>query len=319
MELAHLLDSFRVVQLPMRTKFRGITSREVALFKGPNGWGEFSPFLEYDALEAAKWLRSGLEAASGTEFPSHRQTIKVNGTIPATDSVEEISSLVDSYPGASVFKVKVGSGLREDVARVKKVKELAPDAKVRIDVNGSWSVIEAEENLKAILDQVGELEYVEQPVADIENLRALKQKLAGEVLITGDEIIRKAKDPFALDLSDAIDILMLKVAPLGGIERSLEIAKHHKLPVVVSSALESAVGISHGLQLAAGLPNLDYASGLATGALFTSDLASHEIRNGEIKVKKVEPNPEALERFAAPKERLEWWRQRITNCWEVAF
>ena len=317
MELAQVLDSLRVIQLPMRTKFRGITTREVALFQGPNGWGEFSPFLEYDDNEAAKWLKSGVEAAIGAEFPIHRDSIKVNGTIPATDSVAEINSLVNSYPGVSVFKVKVGSGIEADIKRLKAVKGVAPSAKIRIDVNGSWSVAEAERNIKAIVDQIGALEYVEQPVSDFESLQELKRKLNGEVLIAGDEVIRKSQDLMKLDLLSAIDILMLKVAPLGGIERSLEIANHHQLPIVVSSALESAVGISHGLRLAAALPNLDYASGLATGALFESDLATHEIRSGEIKVKEIEPNCDALVRFAAPKERLEWWRQRIKNCWEV--
>jgi O-succinylbenzoate synthase len=291
----------------------------VALFEGPKGWGEFSPFLEYGDREAAKWLKSGVEAASGAEFPIYRDSIKVNGTIPATDSVTEINSLVNSYPGVSVFKVKVGSGLEADIERLKAVKSAAPSAKIkiRIDVNGSWSVAEAERNIKTMMDQVGALEYIEQPVSDIQSLRELKRKLNGEVLIAGDEVIRKSQDPMELDLVDAIDILMLKVAPLGGIERSLEIANHHKLPVVVSSALESAVGISHGLRLAAALPNLDYASGLATGALFESDLATHEIRSGEMKVKESEPNLDALVRFAAPKERLEWWRRRIKNCWEV--
>ena len=118
MELAQVLDSLRVIQLPMRTKFRGITTREVALFQGPNGWGEFSPFLEYGDNEAAKWLKSGVEAAIGAEFPIHRDSIKVNGTIPATDSVAEINSLVDSYPGVSVFKVKVGSGIEADIKRL---------------------------------------------------------------------------------------------------------------------------------------------------------------------------------------------------------
>jgi O-succinylbenzoate synthase len=291
----------------------------VALFEGPKGWGEFSPFLEYGDREAAKWLKSGVEAASGAEFPIYRDSIKVNGTIPATDSVTEINSLVNSYPGVSVFKVKVGSGLEADIERLKAVKSAAPSAKIkiRIDVNGSWSVAEAERNIKTMMDQVGALEYIEQPVSDIQSLRELKRKLNGEVLIAGDEVIRKSQDPMELDLVDAIDILMLKVAPLGGIERSLEIANHHKLPVVVSSALESAVGISHELRLAAALPNLDYACGLATGALFESDLATHELRSGEIKVKQIEPNLDALVRFAAPKERLEWWRRRIKNCWEV--
>jgi O-succinylbenzoate synthase len=317
MDLTQILNSLRVIELPLRTKFRGITTREVALFEGPAGWGEFSPFLEYDDGESANWLKSAIEAASEKDFPKHRSVIKINGTIPATDSVSEIENLVASYPGAEVFKVKVGTNLKSDLERVKNVKKFAPKAKLRIDVNGSWSVADAVLNIRAICDEIGELEYVEQPVADLNSLRELKEKLDLDVKIAGDEVIRKAKDPLAIKLDGAIDILMLKVAPLGGIKRSLAIAQHHKIPVVVSSALESAVGISHGLRLAAALPNLDYACGLATGSLLQADLARHEIKDGAISLSSITPEAETLARFAAPKERLEWWRERVTRCWEV--
>ena len=59
-----LLSTMRVVALPTKTNFRGITVREVALFKGEYGWGEFSPFLEYDDLESSLWLQSAIEAAT---------------------------------------------------------------------------------------------------------------------------------------------------------------------------------------------------------------------------------------------------------------
>ena len=312
-----IFDSLRVVQLPMRSKFRGITTREVALFKGEAGWAEFSPFLEYDEYESGNWLRSAIEAATKSDFPVHRSSIKINGTIPATDNEAEIAGLVASYPGAEVFKVKVGSDLPQDVKRISLVKKYAPNAKIRIDVNGTWRVSEAISNIETLTGEVGPFEYVEQPVATLEELRELKSKLKIDVKIAGDEVIRKAKDPLALDLREAIDILMLKAAPLGGIRRSLEIAAHHKLPVVVSSALESAVGITHELRLAAALPELTYACGLATGALFTDDLATHEIKNGAITLSNPEPNLEAIARLAAPKERLEWWRARIKRSLEV--
>ena len=318
MELSQVLESLRVVQLPMRTKFRGIVTREVALFQGLKGWGEFSPFLEYEDLEATKWLQNGVEAATRDDFQVNRDSIKVNGTIPATDSEEEIKALVDLYPGVDVYKVKVGTEIEADKARLKTLKTLVPNARLRIDVNGSWSVDEAERNIKMILDEIGPLEYVEQPVSELNQLRELKKRLKGEVLLVGDEVLRKAEDPFNINLSDAVDILMLKVAPLGGIKRALEIAQQHKLPVVVSSALESGIGMTHGLRLAAALPRLDFASGLATGSLMKSDLVQHEIRNGEIEVARLEPNLDALERYATSKERLEWWRERVKRCWEVA-
>jgi O-succinylbenzoate synthase len=317
MDLHQILETLRVAQLPMRSKFRGITTREVALFEGPAGWGEFSPFLEYDDIESANWLKSALEAATVNNFPSYRSSIKINGTIPATDSAEEIENLIAFCPGAEVFKVKVGTNQESDLARLKRVKELAPTAKLRIDVNGSWSVDEALQNIESIYSEIGELEYVEQPVSDLDSLKRLKERLNVDVKIAGDEVIRKSSDPFSINLDGAIDILMLKVAPLAGIKRSLAIAEHHNLPVVVSSALESAVGMSHGLRLAAALPKLEYASGLATGSLFNSDLATHEIKDGAISLTSQTPNLEAPARFAAPRERLEWWRDRIKRCWEV--
>ena len=160
----------------MRTKFRGIVTREVALFQGPKGRGEFSPFLEYEDLEAAKWLQSGIEAATRDDFQVNRDSIKVNGTIPATDSEEEIKALIDLYTGVDVFKVKVGTEIEADKARLKTVKALVPNTRLRIDVNGSWSVDEAEQNIKMILDEIGPLEYVEQPVSELDQLRELKKR-----------------------------------------------------------------------------------------------------------------------------------------------
>jgi O-succinylbenzoate synthase len=303
----------------MRTKFRGLTTRETALIKGPSGWGEFAPFLEYGGAEATPWLASALEAAFEAKAPVLRSQIAINGTIPAVDEIGEIEKLVAAYPGAKVFKVKVGWDLNSDLARIRAVRKFAPSAKLRVDVNGSWSVDVALSNIHALHDELGELlEYVEQPVATLEELRTLKSQLAGAVKIAGDEVLRKARDPHAIDLAGAIDILMLKVAPLGGIKRSLELAAHHKLPVVVSSALESAVGITYGLRLAAALPELEYAAGLGTGALFSEDLVTLPIVSGAISVSNVELDEDRIAYFAAPAERLEWWRNRVREVWELA-
>ncbi len=315
--LSQILDSLSVIQLPMRSKFRGITNREIALFKGESTWGEFSPFLEYGDAESAAWLRSGIESASVEEFPVNREWIAINGTIPATDSEAEIAALIESYNGASVFKVKVGSDLREDLVRLARVRKFAPKARLRIDVNGLWSVTEALLNLRTIYGEVaGEfLEYVEQPVTTLDEMKELKETLNIPVKIAADELLRKSNN---LDLSNAADILILKVAPLGGIAKSLQIAKKHKLPVVVSSALESAVGISHGLKLAAALPELNYAAGLATGKLFTEDIADLEIKDGQMRVTTPKIEPDRLRELQVPNERLEWWRERIKRVWEVA-
>lgn len=318
--LDQILGSLTVIQLPMRTKFRGITNREVALFKTENGWGEFSPFLEYDDNESISWLLSGIEAATDSNFPIHREWIEINGTIPDTDSESEIAQLIELYQGAQTFKVKVGSGLSEDLVRINRVRKFAPNAKIRIDVNGSWSVEDAILNIRAIFGEVAGnfLEYVEQPVASLAELKELKDTLGIPVKIAVDELLRKSNDPLKLDLANAADILILKVAPLGGIAKSIAIACHHNLPVVISSALESAAGICHGLQLAAALPELNYASGLATGKLFLKDIAEHEIKDGQMRVNTPKIEPERIKELQAPKERIEWWRNRIERVWELA-
>lgn len=317
--LEEALASLRVVALPMKTKFRGLKLRETALIKGENGFGEFAAFTEYDALESVPWLNSAIEAATFKLNAPLRNSIKVNATVPASDDEAEIERIISWYPGVDTVKIKVGTGIREDLVRIARVRKHLPQAKIRVDVNGSWNVDDAVFNIRTIYGEVaGEfLEYVEQPVATIDELRELKERLIVDVKIAGDEVLRKAKDPFAIDLTDAIDILMLKVAPLGGVKRSLELAVHHKLPVVVSSALESAVGISHGLQLAAQLPELNYACGLATSALFEQDLCDLPVVSGALPVAGCMVDAERLERFSAPKERIEWWRQRIAEVWSL--
>jgi len=309
-----LLASMQVVALPLKSKFRGITLREVALVEGPVGWGEFAPFLEYDDAESSTWLLSAIDAATNPAPMAHRGFINVNATLPALNNAKEIEELLLSFSGCDTVKIKVGENLGEDIVRVARVRALLPKAKLRLDVNGAWSVDQALINLYEIYEEVGPLEYVEQPCATLEELRQLKVKLAIEIKITGDEVIRKAKDPFAIDLQGAVDILMLKVAPLGGISRSREIGAHHKLPMVVSSALESAVGIGYGLQLAASLPSLDYACGLATGQLLSADVATLPLENGQLAVRSISPDADLLAKYAVPVERLNWWKERTRRA-----
>jgi O-succinylbenzoate synthase len=306
--LDDLLATLRVIAFPTRTNFRGIKLREVALMQGPQGWGEFSPFLEYDDKECRPWLASAIEAATVARPKRYRDSIAVNGTIPELNDKKEIEELMRSYQGVKTFKVKVGRNLNEDVVRVARVFSNAPKAAIRVDVNGLWSVDEALTNLYAYYEEIGPLEYVEQPCATVEELRELKNKIKIPLRIAADEAIRKAADPFAIDLTDAADLVMLKVQPLGGIKRSLEIAAHHGLPVVVSSALESAIGIEYGLDLAASISDLTHDCGLATGSLLASDVAAHEIVDGKITLGQISPQLEGLD--VAP-DRFEWWKNRI--------
>lgn len=303
-----LLDSLRVVALPTTTNFRGITVREVALIQGEYGWGEFSPFLEYDDAEAAPWLACAIEAATQPKPQLYRTTVAVNGTIPALNDEEELARVVNSFPGVSTFKVKVGSNANEDIARIEILRSLRPNAKFRIDANGLMNVKQA----VSLLQLVGDIEYIEQPCATIEELRELKKQI--DVTIVGDEVLRKAKDPFAIDLSGAIDYLMLKVQPLGGIKRAHAIAEHHNLPVVVSSALESAVGISYGLTLAASFKEMNFDCGLGTGSLLAKNVAELPIVDGKIAISNVVPNLEGLDVSA---DRYEWWKNRIMRTSEL--
>ena len=309
-----LLSTMRVIALPTKTNFRGVTSREVALFHGEQGWAEFSPFLEYDDKESSHWLACAIEAATQPRPRRYRQVIPVNGTIPAITDGHRLKEIIESFPGCRTFKVKVGENLNEDLIRLQLLRTLRPDSAIRLDVNGLWSVDDAVKNLSTINREIGELQYVEQPCQSIAELRELKSKLNFDLLIAADEVIRKADDPFAIDLTGAADIVMLKVQPLGGITRSLAIAEHHKMPVVVSSALESAVGIHYGLELAASLPALEYDCGLATGSLISQNVAELPIVDGAIALGDLDIKLDGLDVAA---ERYEWWKNRAMRCAEV--
>ena len=316
--LEEALASLRVLALPMRTTFRSLDIRETALFKGENGWGEFAPFVEYSDQESLPWLESAIEAADKALSPALRESIPINATVPASNDEAEIEQILSWYPGVDTVKIKVGTGIKEDLARIQEVRKHLPKAKIRIDVNGSWSVKEALLNVNAIYQVTGELlEYVEQPVASLDELKQLKEDMSVDVKIAGDEVLRKAKNPFAISLDGAVDILMLKVSPLGGIKRAMDLASHHKLPVVISSALESAVGLSYGLALAARVPNLDYACGLGTSALFNQDIGDIPIINGAIKATSYSIDLDRVERYELKGERLEWWRNRISRVWNL--
>jgi O-succinylbenzoate synthase len=309
-----LLDTLRVIALPMKTKFRGISVREVALVKGSYGWGEFSPFLEYDDAESAPWLASAIEAATTPKPQLYRSSIAVNGTIPATNDKKVIDDLITSYSGAKTYKVKVGDNLSEDLVRLARIRSLGRKVNIRIDVNGLWSVEQALTNLYAFYENVGPFEYVEQPCATLDELRELKSKIRIPLKIAVDELIRKSPDPFALDLKGAADIVMLKVQPLGGIKRAHAIAEHHKLPIVVSSALESAVGIKYGLELAASFKEMNFDCGFGTGSLLAADVAHLPIVDGKIEISEFEPQLDGLD--VAP-ERFEWWKNRIMRTAEL--
>jgi O-succinylbenzoate synthase len=307
-----LLARLHVVALPMRVRFRGITTREIALIEGPVGWGEFGAFLEYQPPEAAHWLASAIESAYHARPPVHRERIEINATVPAV-AAEQVPEVLAQFPGATTAKVKVaepGQALAEDVARVNAVRAVIPT--VRVDANGGWTVAEAVA-AAAALTADGPLEYLEQPCRTVAELAETRRRVS--VPIAADESIRKASDPLEVVRLGAADIAVLKVAPLGGVAALLAIAAQIDVPVVVSSALDSAVGIAAGLAAAAGLPRLEHACGLGTGGLFLEDVTEPLVPvDGALPVRDVVPDRARLAALAAPGERRDWWIARIRAC-----
>ena len=304
-----------VWSVPMTTRFRGITVREGVLLEGPGGWGEWSPFLEYDPAVAEPWLRCAEEAAAGDWPAPLRDRVPVNVTVPAVGP-ERAHDIV-ARSGCRTAKVKVaepGQDEAEDEARLEAVRDaLGPDGLVRIDVNGLWDVDTALRRLPVLDRAAGGLEYVEQPVAQVEDLAVVRRRQ--HVPVAADESIRRAADPYRVRELEAADVAVLKVQPLGGVRACLRIAEDIGLPVVVSSALETSVGIAAGVALAASLPELPHACGLATVALLTDDLAAEPLLpvDGALPVGRPTVDPAAFDRLAAAPERVAHWEARLAE------
>ncbi|WP_426567219.1 o-succinylbenzoate synthase [Angustibacter sp. McL0619] len=322
--LDDLLSRVHLVSLLMRVRFRGVSVREALLLEGPHGWGEFSPFLEYADDEAARWLSSAI-AAGWQQGPTPvRDEVPVNATVPAVVP-SQVADVLARFDGCRTAKVKVaeaGQTLADDVARVAEVRALmGPDARIRVDANGAWSVDDAVQALAALAPY--DLEYAEQPCATLEELGAARVALARagiDVLVAADESIRKAEDPLAVAAAGSADVVVVKVAPLGGVAAALEVASACGLPVVVSSALDTSVGIASGVALAAALPSLPFACGLGTVGLFERDVASLALRpaGGVLSVAAARAvEPDRLAECAASPDRRDWWLARLARCYEV--
>jgi O-succinylbenzoate synthase len=306
----------RVFSIPLTTRFRAITVREGVLLQGEAGWGEFSPFLEYDAPTSAPWLHCAREAAELGWPEPLRDRVPVNVTVPAC-SPERAREIVLASAGCRTAKVKVaeaGQDPGEDEARLEAVREaLGRDGLIRIDANGGWSVDEAVRRIGVLERAAGELEYVEQPVASVEELALVRRRVS--VRIAADESIRRAVDPYRVRDLEAADIAVLKVQPLGGVRACLRIAEDIGMPVVVSSAVESSIGIAAGVALAAALPELPHACGLATVQLLAGDVVRDPLLpvDGALPVRRPDLDPAALEKLAAPPDRVEHWRRRMAE------
>lgn len=313
-------DGARVYAIPMRARFRGITVREGMLIEGPAGWGEFCPFADYDDKVSAAWLATTIEQCTVGWPEPVRDRIPINCTIPAVGP--ERAHEITARSGCRTAKVKVADhpeSLAEDLARVEAVRDaLGPGGAIRVDANGVWDVDTAVTRIRQLDKAGGGLEYVEQPCATIEELATVRRHV--DVRIAADESIRRAEDPMRVAVAGAADVAVIKCTPLGGVRRSLQVAEAAGLPCVISSALETSVGLAAQLALAGALPELDYACGLGTLSLLEGDVVPEHTSlrpvNGYLPVPRTPPTPDPalLETYdLADAEQATWWRQRLAR------
>lgn len=341
--LTDILSSARVVSLPLRTRFRGVVDREVMLFEGPNGWAEWSPFLEYPDEEAAVWLAAAIEFGFGALPEIRREAIPVNATLPAVtpDQVEKVLARFGNFSTVKIKVAETGQSLADDFARIEAVRAAYPTARIRLDANGGYSVEDSMTVARKMVELNVALDYLEQPVTTIAEMAELRLKLAqagigaesaAGIKIAADESVRKVSDPMAVVQAGAADILVLKAAPLGGISRAISIAAEAGLPVVISSALESSVGLSMGAYLAAALPlhgpvsaggatapgGVAFDCGLATASLLAGDVTREPLApvDGFIEVRRIDVDEQKLDVFEAEDHRIDWWIDRLDRAFK---
>jgi O-succinylbenzoate synthase len=320
--IADLLGAARVVSVPMRVKFRGVHHREAVLFEGSHGWTEWSPFLEYEDEEAAIWLRAALEFGFAETPTIRTSAIDINATLAAV-SAEQVEDQLSAFGKFRTVKIKVaepGQSIADDLARVRRVHELHPEVAVRLDANGGFDVETAIELAKELALESIDLQYFEQPVKTIGELAEVRLKLARiGIKVAADESVRKVSDPLAVANANAADVLVIKAQPLGGIRSALDVTREARLPVTVSSALETSVGISMGLHLAAALQVESFDAGLGTVALLAEDVCDEPFiaENGLLYVKRAVASETKLAQLAADSERTDWWRARLERCYNL--
>ena len=303
----------QVVSIPVKANFRGINFREIALFEGPAGWSEFSPFIEYSNKESSTWLKAAIEGATKEPPKPIRDQVEINATLPNV-KVSEVKDLLAGFNGCNTIKIKINDFETDQALLIECLKEV-PKAKFRLDVNGGWALEEAIANVQSYEKAFGSLiEYIEQPCTDFADLNSLRNSTGIKIAV--DESIRKYLAGDLTKIKEVADIAIIKWAPTGGFDAALEVIEKIGLPVVISSALDSSVGISHGLSLAEAVPNLYGACGLGTVCLLEGDVTSNPLMpiNGIIKNRKV--IPDQIEEFKAESGRQKWWQDRANAVYE---
>ena len=304
----------QIISIPLRRKFRGIMQREVAIFKGPEGWSEFGPFLEYDDNESAYWMQAALEAAYEPWPTLHRTKVAINATIPLI-SPADVAEVLATFRGTSTAKVKIDD-FDNGALVVERILEINPEMNIRLDVNAGWSAEDAIRNLGEYSKRFGDrIEYVEQPCKSLPELAEVKRN--SDIPIAADESIRKNLDGDFSDFSRYADVAIIKWQPIGGFKAAHELADRIGLPVVISSALETGIGISHGLALAASFANSDRACGLGTVALFEGDICNPPVIavDGCIQVQRRDPDRYSM--FPADSTRTLYWKERIVRVLNI--
>ena len=316
--LEKIFNDLTVVAIPTRTNFRGVTIREAALFRGAAGWSEFSPFIEYSDVEAEQWLYAALEGAN-TPWPElKRSSIGINATLPKVE-IDRVPEILNRFPGAMSVKIKIDD-FENDCELVEAALDFNPDFKIRLDVNGGWTLETALLNLYNYYLRFGKVfEYIEQPCLEIADLKELKKEIPMKIAI--DESIRKALTSDFSEAKEFADIAIIKWAPSGGITRANKLIEKIGLPAVISSALDTGIGISHGLALAASQSDLSFDCGLATSSLLESDVITPplEITAGTIAVHRTSPDEKLVAKYLASADRRLWWQNRIERIWESGF
>ena len=319
--LNDLISTAKVVSIPLRTKFRGLTERELMVFEGSNGWSEWAAFTEYQDEEAATWLAAAIEWGFEEVPVPVRKQVPVNAILPAV-AVNDVAKVLARAGKFSTVKIKVADPKQsssDDLARILEVQSLYPEVKLRLDANGGYTAPQALDLIAELEKNAISLEFFEQPVATIAELAELRVEITKRgqaVKIAADESVRKSSDPLAVELAGAADLLVLKSAPLGGIVNAVEIAKSSKLEICASSAMQSSIGLAAELHFAGCLPELKYDAGLGTGYLFGGDLSTDRLvpENGMLELRRPEINFSSLDIMKAEDHRYDWWLARLERC-----
>ena len=318
------VDDILVYKVAMTTRFRGVTRREGLLLHGHAGWGEAAPFWNYDDAESSRWLAAALESARRFPPVPRRKFVPVNVTIPVI-SPEEAYERVKASGGCATAKIKVaepGVSLSRDCARIAAVADalretVGGQAMIRLDANGAWEIDEARTAIPAMAAAAGvvPIEYVEQPCLTVDELAQVRRSV--DVPIAADESIRRAEDPLEVARKEAADVVIIKVAPLGGVRAALKVARKSGLGVVVSSALETSVGLSVGVAAAAAVPGVPRAAGLATASLLVGDVTEPLIPDrGRLPVGRLEPDQELIDRTPVDGDLVSRWGMRLEGMAE---